>query len=70
MSDLPQVGLYEQKLADLQQELKRLAHIIDKGVPTEPENLLTWQQTYRQYIEVKKRIKTLLDQQQALSELL
>ena len=34
------VGFYEQKLADLQVELKRLKVIVDKGRPSQPENIV------------------------------
>ena len=51
-------------------KFKRLAKIIDKGVLTEPDSLLTWHLTYRQYIEVKRRIQTLLDEKHGLSEFL
>ena len=37
------VGFYEQKLADLQVELKRLKVIVDKGRPSEPENIVDWE---------------------------
>ena len=50
------VGFYEQKLADLQVELKRLKVIADKG-------------SYNQYKELKRRIQALLDEQ-AVSDFL
>ena len=63
------VGFYEQKLADLQVELKRLKVIVDKGRPSEPENIVDWEKSYNQYKELK-RIQALLHEQQAVSDLL
>ena len=37
------VGFYEQILADLQVELKRLKVIVDKGRSSEPENIVDWE---------------------------
>ena len=64
------VGFYEQKLADLQVELKRLKVIVDKGRPSEPENIVEWEKSYNQYKELKRRIQALLVEQQAVSDLL
>ena len=64
------VGFYEQKLADLQVELKRLKVIVDKGRPSEPENTVDWEKSYNQYKELKRRIQALLHKQQAVSDLL
>ena len=64
------VVFYEQKLADLQVELKRLKVIVDKGRPSEPENIVDWEKSYNQYKELKRRIQALLVEQQAVSDLL
>ena len=62
------VGFYEQILADLR--LKRLKVIVDKGRPSEPENIVDWEKSYNQYKELKRRIQALLAEQQAVSDLL
>ena len=64
------VGFYEQILADLQVELKRLKVIVDKGRSSEPENIVDWEKSYNQYKELKRRIQALLAEQQAVSDLL
>ena len=56
------VGFYEQKLVDLQVELKKLKAIVDKGRPSEPENIVDWEKSYNQYKELNRRIQALLDE--------
>ena len=64
------VGFYEQNLADLQQELKRLKVIADKGRPSEPENIVDWEKSYNHFEQLQKRIQSLLAEQEAVSDLL
>ena len=61
--------LFEQKLEDLRQEEQQLLVVINKGIPEDPENYLTWRYCNWKLNEIRK-IQNLERARQTLSTLL
>ena len=64
------VEQFEQELADLRQEGKQLLIVINKGVPDNQKNYLTWRYCCLRLNEIRKKIQNLEETRQILSTLL
>ena len=62
--------LFEQKLEDLRQEEQQLLVVINKDIPVDPENYLTWRYCNWKLNEIRKKIQNLEETRQTLSALL
>ena len=53
------LNFFEQKLEDLRQEEQQLLVLINKGIPEDQENYLTWRYCSWKLNEIRKKIQKL-----------